>query len=567
MTQPAIFQGPKDPALLNWNTANLLDNNANLFGELSAISSLHQGVKWTYTDLQSKSKELAARLVQNGIRPGDRIFLLAGNSVEFIQIFFATTAIGAIVSLGNPIFSAVEFGEAIEAVEPRCVFISQKIGFRNNAALIDHATKNVKKGSVVILGGTGASIPESCISFDELLTGSTSIEQQDVLTLEDFWGKSPASAPCCFQFTSGTTGKRKASMLSHANLINNANLVGYQLQLSNSDTLCCCPPLSHCFGLVCGLLASCLHGSTLIMPSEIFNPSLSLQGLRNEACTVLHAVPSMFEALLVQEKKQRVNGASDYSLRTGIIAGSTPPIDLLCSIRESLGLKSMLYPFGMTELSAVCLCTSIGDSLIADNTSVGRAMPHTKVKVINGSGEVLPIDSPGELCVSGYLVHLGYFRNKEKSEEALHTDSSGEQWLRTGDLASLDQTGRCRIIGRSKDMIKRHGENIAPKDIEDLLLAHPGVSRTAVVGVPHRKYGEAVVAFVELNSRSLLDEQDLKGWLRKKKLSPHKMPDYFFPVGDTEDALTEIPLNTSGKVLKTELRVVALEFLNRLAVK
>ncbi|KAL2138860.1 hypothetical protein VTI28DRAFT_6098 [Corynascus sepedonium] len=570
MTQTAaIFEGAREPALLEWNFANLLDAQAERYGENVAISSLHQGQRWTYAQVRAEVRKLASRLVDIGIKPGDRIILLAGNGIEFIQVFFAAAAIGAVAVLAGRTFSVAEFQDTVTALRPRCIFIAKKIGFHNNTEVLRQIANDFKDGPIVVLGGAHSGL-DHCVTFEGFLAGSTTQDSGTTVgsskALDELWDKSGPTEPCCFQFTSGTTGARKTSMLSHRNLINNANFVGRQLRLSACDKLCCCPPLSHCFGLVCGLLAIYLHGGALVIPSEIFSSAASLVALREEGCTVAHGVPSMFEALVDQERERQAaeSGASpcDYKLRTGIIAGSTPPRDLLQDIQRYFGLERLLYPFGMTELSAVCICTSLDDSLIADNTSVGRVMPHTSVKVVDENGDTLPPESPGELCVSGYLVHLGYFRNEAKTQEALHVDSCGRQWLRTGDLAVLEQTGRCKIIGRSKDMIKKHGENIVPKDIEELLLAHASVAHAAVVGIPHPRHGESVVAFVQLTEQNgVFDERELKTWLRQQKLAPHKMPDYFLSVGKARNGLSEIPVNSSGKVLKSELRSFAVEAL------
>ncbi|KAI1112053.1 putative amp dependent CoA ligase [Nemania sp. NC0429] len=557
LTQSYV-RGPSEPKLLDWNIAQLLDIQSQQYGARVALVSLHQNVRLTYSDLRLSVREIALRLVEHGISPGDRIAILAGNCVEFVQILFATMAIGAIAVLLPLVSNSDELVKSVTSVELSLIFMAERIGYRSSAETLRRLA-NAHEGRVVVIGSEPLILPPAgCVSFRDYQSPSfvpnSRSDGDGEAKLGRFWGKVSQSSPCCFQFTSGTTGPRSVSMLSHRNLVNNAYLVGYQLQLSASDRLCCSPPLSHCFGLVCGLLASYTHGATLVMPSEIFDPALSLQCLREENCTVVHAVPSMFDAMLRQAKKPQQGGgvsAVDYKLRSGFIAGSTPPKNLLRSLREQLGLERLIYPF------AVCSCTSVNHSLIDDNTSVGTALPHTAMKIIDNELGVMPVDVPGELCVSGYLVHLGYFRNGEKTKATTHTDDSGTLWFHTGDIATLDKNGRCKIIGRSKDMIKKHGENIAPRDIEDVLLAHSSVGNAAVVGIPDEKSGEAVVAFVELRNRGTVDARQLRIWLRERKLTPHKMPDHFITIGDVDGCLTKMPLNATGKILKTELRSFA----------
>ena len=250
-------------------------------------------------------------------------------------------------------------------------------------------------------------------------------------------------------------------------------LVGDKLKLTRNDKLCCVPPLFHCFGLVCGLLATIVHGSKVVFPSEVFNPIAILKSLEAEQCTVIHAVPTMFDTLVGHRRKQiKSNKAEQLSLRTGLIAGSTLSPSKLADIRDILGIPNLLYPFGnalillysvysltflvgMTELSAVSFCTDCSHSLIEDCSFVGAVMPHTMAKVIDENGNVTTLNEPGELCVSGYLTHLGYYQNPEKSREILHTDELGRSWIHTGDLVTIDQNGNCRVVGRLKDMIKK----------------------------------------------------------------------------------------------------------------
>ncbi|KKK13972.1 hypothetical protein ARAM_000223 [Aspergillus rambellii] len=551
-----VFHGPKEPPLLDWDTAQLIQFGALNYPTHTAIISSWQGKRSTYQELQQDVQSLVRVLLAFGVQHGDRLMVLAGNSIEFVHLYLATTYIGAIFTIINPMFTIKEVSAAVELIEPRMVFVSRRIGFRKNDKMIQMvsaATGTPEKLPQVIYFGAQTSEYGTALSYDQFLErgktlGEDHVHEDTHVAPEDV---------CCFQFTSGTTGPRKASMLSHRNFINNGRLVGDLLGLTEKDILCCPPPLFHCFGLVCGLLASLSHGSTLVLPSEVFDPAKVIESLVKERCTVVNAVPTMFQSILDQEALDKL--FSQLCLRTGVIAGASLSRDLLQKINDRLGLSGLIYPFGMTELSAVSLSTTRETSLLSNWTTVGKPLPHTSVKVIDEYGHVLPPGSPGELCVSGYLVHQGYYKAPEKSAEVVRVDENGTTWLYTGDIVSLSPDGTCTVLGRVKDMIKKGGENIVPKDIEEIIATHPAVSNVAVVGVPDPKWGENIATFVqeESGSQGTLAEKELKLWLRKHDLAPHKMPDYFFIASEETGLPFGLPVNASGKVLKTELRLLA----------
>ncbi|KAM3068854.1 hypothetical protein ACMFMG_011016 [Clarireedia jacksonii] len=519
-TEADIFKGPSDTKLWEINTGELLNREAQLHGSNQAVFSQWQNISWTYKTLRDESRDLAQKLINDGLLPGDRVVVLAGNCVEYLQLFFAVTAIGAVLVVINATFS---LDEVINAVR----FI---------------ANDNEKIPGIQ--------------SFKDFATGNHSN------SLEEFWAKIKSEVTCCIQFTSGTTGRRKATMLSHSNLINNGRLIGDRLDFTEDDRLCCPPPLSHCFGLVAGLLAAVTHGSCLVLPSEVFDPSQVLQAVLEKRCTAIHAVPTMFESLLRIQKTSKLAGS--FHLKTGIIAGATLSGQLLQRLNEKLGLSGLHYAFGMTELSAISFMTTSDQSLLVDHSHVGQLMPHTLAKAIDDENNPLPPGREGELCVSGYLVHQGYYLDPEKTAEATHRDSQGRVWFHTGDLVTLNESGLCTVRGRIKDLIKKGGENIIPKDIEDNLLSHPQIAQAAVVGIPDEKWGEIVGAFCELASpQDVLSEKEIKVWLRKQGTAPHKMPDHYFVAGQGNGLPDTIPINSSGKIMKAELRTIAQQILLR----
>ncbi|KAM3078785.1 hypothetical protein ACMFMF_003717 [Clarireedia jacksonii] len=561
-TEADIFKGPSDTKLWEINTGELLNREAQLHGSNQAVFSQWQNISWTYKTLRDESRDLAQKLINDGLLPGDRVVVLAGNCVEYLQLFFAVTAIGAVLVVINATFSLDEVINAVRFIGPRFVFIARQIGYRNYDQLLltlngtHHSQSEIRDNfRLLFIANDNEKIP-GIQSFKDFATGNHSN------SLEEFWAKIKSEVTCCIQFTSGTTGRRKATMLSHSNLINNGRLIGDRLDFTEDDRLCCPPPLSHCFGLVAGLLAAVTHGSCLVLPSEVFDPSQVLQAVLEKRCTAIHAVPTMFESLLRIQKTSKLAGS--FHLKTGIIAGATLSGQLLQRLNEKLGLSGLHYAFGMTELSAISFMTTSDQSLLVDHSHVGQLMPHTLAKAIDDENNPLPPGREGELCVSGYLVHQGYYLDPEKTAEATHRDSQGRVWFHTGDLVTLNESGLCTVRGRIKDLIKKGGENIIPKDIEDNLLSHPQIAQAAVVGIPDEKWGEIVGAFCELASpQDVLSEKEIKVWLRKQGTAPHKMPDHYFVAGQGNGLPDTIPINSSGKIMKAELRTIAQQILLR----
>ncbi|GIK05041.1 acyl-CoA synthetase member 2 mitochondrial [Aspergillus viridinutans] len=353
-----------------------------------------------------------------------------------------------------------------------------------------------------------------------------------------------------FQFTSGTTGVPKAAMLSHFNLINNGRFIGERLNLTADDVVCCPPPLFHCFGLVAGMLAAFIHGSTTVLPHRDFDARAVIDAVVAERCTVLHGVPTMFAAIL-QDLHQ--TGIEIRTLRTGIMAGSKVPPSLLREVHEKLGYRDIAITYGMTETSPASFMTKSSDTELQKMESVGAALPHVRAKVVDGHNRVLPRGSRGELCVSGYLLQQGYYKNPEKTAEAMICDAQGILWMHTGDEALIDEQGYCQITGRLKDIIIRGGENIYPLEIEERLMLHPAIEQASVVGVKDEKYGESVCAF--LQSRAGHDRPSLtevKDWVRRG-LGRHKAPEFICWVGP-HDRISQYPATGSGKIRKDILR-------------
>ncbi|PCG89276.1 AMP-dependent synthetase/ligase [Penicillium occitanis (nom. inval.)] len=375
--------------------------------------------------------------------------------------------IGAIFTIINPMFTIKEIASAIELIGPRMIFVSRRLGFRKNDEIfqmVSSLSTNAEKTVQVVYMRFETSEYGSAPSYTQFVEREKVINKHQDLE-RDVHVKT--DDVCCFQFTSGTTGPRKV------NFINNGQLAGNLLELTEKDIRCRPPPLFHWFGLVCGLLAAVSHGRTLVLPSEVFDPTKVIETLVKEKCTVFNAVPTMFQSILDQEALS-AKVSSQLSLRTGIIAAASLSRDLLQRINDRLALNGLIYPFGMTELSAVSLSTTRDISLLSNWTTVGKPLPHTSIKVIDTDGTVLPPGRSGELCLSGYLVHKGYFKVPEKSAEVAQIDENGTARLHTGDIVSLAPDGICTVLGRVKDMIKKVN---APERRDQISLAGPHCSK------------------------------------------------------------------------------------------
>ncbi|KAL2821792.1 hypothetical protein BDW59DRAFT_181086 [Aspergillus cavernicola] len=547
--------------LTTLNTAQLLEQQSAQYPDKEAVVSKWQGVNMTYETLYKTTREIAANLLRHGVRPGDRVVVLAGNSIEYVQLFFAASAIGVVFSIINPTFTPDEIVPTIEFVEPTAVFVAHRIGYRKYGPLIASIAKKRRSSSLVVQLGSTPTV-EGVRSWEDFLHPEGGAVR-DHSIVASYWGKSKATDPMCIQFTSGTTGARKAAMLSHNNLLNNALFVGHRLGLTSDDKILCCSPVFHCFGLVCGVLAAIIYGGTAVLPSDVFVAEASLRALSEDQCSVVHAVAAMFQTML--DHPETPKHAPLVRLRTGIIAGSSLSPTLLARLEEIFGFTGLAYGYGMTELSCIVFLTDpYKTSLVHEHTSVGKVMPLTAAKAVDENLNTLPPGSAGELLVSGYLVFQGYYRNPEKTAEALVRDDQGRIWLRTGDLVTIDEAGRCTITGRVKDMIKRGGENIFPGDIEPVIESHPDITACAVVGAPDPYWGEIIVAFIQATKEArcgpTLQKKAIKLWLRNQ-LAPHKVPEHFFVLGTGGGVPDKMPINATGKVLKRELRDIASDLL------
>ncbi|KAH7370188.1 acid Co-A ligase [Rhexocercosporidium sp. MPI-PUGE-AT-0058] len=555
----SIVHGELEPPLRDLTLGSLLDEQCSIRRDKECLIVAHTGVRWTFSELQRQSRSLAKGMLALGLKKGDRIGILASNCEEYVATFFAAGYLGCILVVLNATYTAEEALHALEHSGCKLLFIEEKYGRHSNLELLSQLSENRAQipelKTIATLHGTFEDF-KTYADVKNDLSLSVSDEEFDIaINLVHTYDV------CNLQYTSGSTGHPKAAMLTHHNLINNARFIGHRMSFTSSDILCCPPPLFHCFGLVLGLLTCITHGATIIIPSPTFSAPAVLSVLLKENCTALHGVPAMFEELL---SLPRPPTFSCPKLRTGIIAGAPVPKPLMERLFKELNMTEYTSSYGLTEASPTCFNAITTTSIERRLNSVGKVMPHMHAKIIGRNGEIVKVGEKGELCMAGYSLQKGYWMNEVKTRECMVRDERGVLWLHTGDEAVFDGEGYCTITGRFKDIIIRGGENIYPVEIESRLISHPSghISRSAVVGIPHPKYGEIVVAFLLPSSFShWLDrptDEELRVWVRQA-LGWHKAPVHVFWFGDEEVGIDEVPQTGSGKVKKHVLRRVGEE--------
>ncbi|KAF2170494.1 hypothetical protein M409DRAFT_51530 [Zasmidium cellare ATCC 36951] len=552
---PSLFHGPADPPLVTLTLGEFLDAQCRRHGDRECIVIPWNGDRWTYDDLRDQSLNIAKYLHARGIKPGDRVAILAGNRTEYASVFFACMRLGAVLVILNNTYTTPEAEYALNYTETKVLFATPFIGRQDNRAMLNRFSKYAgplpKLQQIILLEG----------SLNELLDYHTAVRVGDRLPEGPVRQLQESISPyetCNLQFTSGSTGHPKAAMLTHHGLLNNARFIGDRMSLTEEDVLCCPPPLFHCFGLVLGLLAVMTHGAKIVYPSEVFDGPSVLQAITDESCTAVHGVPAMFDTLFSLPRPANFDCSR---LRTGIIAGAPVPRHLMELLVNEFGMTEFTSSYGLTEASPTCFNAYVDDSIDRRLTTVGTLMPHAHAKIVDREGRIVPVGVRGELCMAGYQLQQGYWRNPERTAEAMERDENGVLWLHTGDEAVFDQYGYCSITGRFKDIIIRGGENIYPLEIEERLVEHPAIERAIVVGLPHPKYQEVPAAFLQrvesVQNRPSMEE--IQEWTRKT-LGRHKAPVHVFWLG--EDGVTaDVPITGSGKIKKFEMRKIGQELL------
>jgi fatty-acyl-CoA synthase len=523
------------------------DRAAKRWAERDALIVCHQNVRWTYAELEQRVDAFAAGLIALGLQPGERVGIWSPNNAEWVVTQFATAKAGLILVNINPAYRLAELEYALNKVGCRALITaasfksSDYIGMlKELAPEIEHSAPGKldarRLTALRTLIRIGAEETPGFFRFDDVAeTG----RERHFEALAALAPKLQFDDAINIQFTSGTTGLPKGATLTHHNILNNGYFIGEAERLTDRDRVAIPVPLYHCFGMVLGNLACVTHGSAMVYPSEGFDPLATLQAVEAEKCTALYGVPTMFIAELNHPEFKRFDLKS---LRTGIMAGSPCPIQVMKRCVEEMHMREVTIAYGMTETSPVSTQTSCDEELQRRVSTVGRVHPHVEIKIVDAEGRIVPPGTPGELCTRGYSVMLGYWDDPERTAEAIDRG----RWMHTGDLATLDADGYCNIVGRIKDMVIRGGENVYPREIEEFLFRHPKIEAAQVVGVPDPKYGEELCAWVKLRPGESLTAEDIRSFCQDQ-IAHYKIPRYMKFV----DAF---PMTVTGKVQKFVIR-------------
>jgi fatty-acyl-CoA synthase len=505
-----------------------LERTVARFGDREALVVRHQRVRLTYAELDRQVDALARGLLGAGLRRGDRVGIWAPNCAEWVLTQYATAKAGIILVNVNPAYRTSELEYALRQSGCRMLVAARSHKTSDYAAMIEEVRGGLPELERVVL----LDSPE----WEELTAGDGPPPDREALDSDD---------PINIQYTSGTTGFPKGATLSHHNILNNAFFVGEGCGYDEDDRVCIPVPFYHCFGMVMGNLGCTTHGAAMVVPEAAFEPEAVLATVQEERCTSLYGVPTMFIAELSHPDFEQYDLSS---LRNGIMAGSPCPIEVMKQVIERMHMDRVTICYGMTETSPVSTQTEAGDSLEKRTRTVGRVHPHLEVKLIDPeTGATVERGVPGELLTRGYSVMAGYWNDPERTAEAV--DERG--WMHTGDLATMDGDGYLNIVGRSKDMVIRGGENIYPREVEEFLHTHPHVLEAAVIGVPDDRYGEELMAWIRVREGAELSEDDVRAYC-EGRIAHFKRPRYVRFAG-------EFPMTVTGKVQKYKMREQAIE--------
>ena len=557
MTQQRLSYayGASNQPLLGMTIGAKFDQACEQYAGQDAVISVHQNVRLSYKQLQDQVNAFACSLLELGLEKGDRIAIWSPNCVEWTITQFAAFKAGIILVNLNPAYKSSELEYVLNKVSCKALVIAAQFKTSNYQEILTKIAPEVTQSIDKNLSAKRLPHLKHIIKIDsesqvgihrfaDLLSEPTTVQLEQLNAIA---ADLQFDETINIQFTSGTTGNPKGTMLTHNNILNNGYFVGEAIHLSPHDRVCISVPLFHCFGMVMGNLACITHGSTMVYPSAVFNPLDTLTAIEQEKCTAAYGVPTMFIAVLEHEKFDRFDLSS---LRTGIMAGSPCPREIMQRVIDRMHMTEITICYGMTETAPVSVQSSTTDSVENRVGTVGQVHPHLEIKIVDENGKVVPRGKLGELCVRGYSVMLGYWEDHDKTHEVIDV----AKWMHTGDIAEMDDAGFVKIKGRIKDVVIRGGENLFPKEIEDFLYTHPDISDVQVIGLPDPRYGEELCACIILHEHHQTSEQAIREYCAEH-ISHNKVPRYvrFF---------NEFPMTASGKAQKFKLQEFMREELN-----
>ena len=528
--------GVSDKKLIGETIGSYFDRTVETYRDREALVVRHQNVRWSWGELGWRVDDLAAGLLTLGLERGDRVGIWSPNTSEWTLAQFATAKAGLVLVNVNPAYRRAELEYAMNKVECKALILAPALKTSNYLEIVQDLVKDKKLPHLKHIVRLGTEKTPGMLNFDDVAKAGGNAEKARIADLAP---KLQFDDAINIQFTSGTTGYPKGATLSHHNILNNGYFVGEGLKLTPEDRLCIPVPLYHCFGMVMGNLGCLTHGSTMVYPAEAFDPLATLQAVSEERCTALYGVPTMFIAQLDHPEFAKFDLKS---LRTGIMAGSPCPIEVMKRVQSQMNMGEVTIAYGMTETSPVSTQCATDDPVERRVSTVGQVLPHIEIKIVDAEGKAVPRGETGEFCTRGYSVMKGYWNDEAKTKEAV--DDAG--WMHTGDLAIMDEQGYVNIVGRLKDMVIRGGENVYPREIEEFLYRHPKVQDVQVIGVPDQRYGEEVCAWIKLRDGETATAEEIREFC-KGQIAHYKIPRYI-------EFVPEFPMTITGKIQKFVMR-------------
>ena len=534
--QISYDHGVSTKKLIGETIGSFFDRMVDRHRDREALVVKHQNIRWTWGELARRVDDLAAGLMTLGLERGDRIGIWAPNTAEWTLTQFATAKAGLVLVNVNPAYRRAELEYAMNKVECKTLVMAPQLKTSNYLEIVADLVKDRKLPHLEHIVRLGKDKTPGMLNFDDVATAGGNAEK---VKLAELGPKLQFDDAINIQFTSGTTGFPKGATLSHHNILNNGYFVAEGLKFTENDRLCIPVPLYHCFGMVMGNLGCLTHGSTMVYPAEAFDPLATLTAIAEERCTAVYGVPTMFIAQLDHPEFSKFDLRS---LRTGIMAGSPCPIEVMKRVQSQMNMSEVTIAYGMTETSPVSTQCATDDPVERRVSTVGQVLPHIEIKIVDTEGKAVPRGQAGEFCTRGYSVMKGYWNDAEKTAEAI--DQGG--WMHTGDLATMDEEGYVNIVGRLKDMVIRGGENVYPREIEEFLYRHPKVQDVQVIGVPDPRYGEEICAWIKLREGQSATTDEIREFC-KGQIAHYKIPRYI-------EFVAEFPMTITGKIQKFVMR-------------